>query len=157
MSRKIQRISHLLKVANEGNYLLNSPQTGIVHLRRNKNKEWGYIYVDSKLFNQRRSDLLGDECLEWCLPDIQPHISIFTKEEVKLIPENFEIPNKLDFILTGNVKVIEPKEWQGIAECIFEIVICKDIIDIRKKLNFPAYMYDSHEFHITLGVKKNKA
>jgi hypothetical protein len=157
LSKKTQRISHLLKLANEGNYLLNSPQSGVVHLRRNKNKEWGYIYVDKEVFNQRRTDLLGDSISEWKVPEILPHISIFNKEEIKEIPEDFEVPDRIDFILTGEIKKIKPKDWLGVSDCVFEVVLCKTIRDIRKKLGFTEYMYDNHEFHITLGYKKEKS
>lgn len=155
MSKKVERISHLLKKANEGNYLLNSTHSGVVHIHRNKNKEWGYIYVNKELFMQRRSDALEESILEWKVPDILPHISIFSKEEVKSIPENFKIPTQIEYTLTGKIKVIKPKDWHGVSECVFEIVLCKDIIEIRKKLGLPSYLFNDHEFHITLGIKRN--
>jgi hypothetical protein len=155
MSKKVQRISHLLKVANEGNYLLNSTHTGVLHVHRNKNKEWGYVYVNKELFMQRRADALGEAISDWKVPDILPHISIFTKEEVKLIPGDFKIPSKIEYTLTGDIKIIKPKDWVGVSDCVFEVVLCKEIIEIRKKLGFPAYMFNDHEFHITLGIKKD--
>ncbi len=157
MANKTHRIMHLLKVANEGDYLQKTPQKGIVHLHRNKNKEWGYIYVNKELFTQRRADMLGESIGEWKLPDILPHISIFTKDEIKRIPEGFEIPKEMESILTGEVKKIKPKDWIGVSECIFETVICKEIIKIRKSLKFTPFMFENHEYHITLGIKKEKA
>jgi hypothetical protein len=154
-NKKTQRISHLLKVANEGNYLLNTTHSGLVHVHRNKGKEWGYIYINKELFTQRRQDILQDSISSWKVPDILPHISIFSKEEVKLIPVDFKIPSRLDFTLTGEVKNIKPTDWKGVSECIFEVVSCKEIIEIRKKLGFPAYLFNDHEFHVTLGIKRN--
>lgn len=154
MSKKAQRISHLLKVANEGDYLLNTTHTGVVHIHRNKNKEWGYIYVNKELFMQRRADLLGEDAAKWKLPDVLPHISIFTKEEVKKIPDNVKIPDKIKFTLTGKIKKIKPKDWKGVAQCVFEVVTCDEILDLRKSLGFPPYMFNDHEFHITLGIIK---
>lgn len=154
MSKKVQRISHLLKVATEGNYLLNSTHSGVLHVHRIKNKQWGYIYVNRDLFMQRRADALRDSILDWKMPDILPHISIFDKEEVKLIPNDFNLPDELEYTLTGKIKVIKPKDWLGVSECVFEIVLCKEIIEIRKKLGFSAYLFNDHEFHVTLGIKK---
>ncbi len=154
MSKKVQRISHLLKVANEGDYLLNTTHSGVVHIHRQKNKEWGYVYVNKELFMQRRSDLLGEDVSNWKLPDILPHISIFNKEEVKKIPSDFKIPDKIEFTLTGKIKKIKPKDWKGVSQCVFEVVLCEKVIDLRKSLGFPAYLFNDHEFHITLGIIK---
>lgn len=155
MFKKVERISHLLKTANEGNYLLNSVHSGVVAVNRSKNKEWGYIYCNKDLFTQRRIDALGESILKWKVPDITPHISIFSKDEVKAIPSTFKMPKNLDFKLTGIIKRIKPKDWIGISECVFEVVLCEEVIEIRKKLGFPAYLFNDHEFHITLGIKRN--
>lgn len=154
LSKKAQRISHLLKVANEGDYLLNTTHSGVVHIHRKKNKEWGYIYVNKELFMQRRVDLLGEEEAKWKMPDILPHVSIFTREEVLRIPGDFEIPDKIEFTLTGKIKKIKPKDWKGVSDCVFEVVECSEIMNLRKTLGFPTYMFNDHEFHITLGIKK---
>lgn len=154
MSNKTQRISHLLKVASEGNYLLNTTHSGLVHLHRTKGQEWGYIYINKELFTQRRQDLLRDSINNWKIPDILPHISIFTKEEIKLIPADFKMPTRLDFTLTSEVKNIKPSDWKGVSECIFEVVSCPEILKIRKKLGLSEFMFKTHEFHITLGIKK---
>lgn len=156
MSKKVERISHLLKKANEGNYLFNSTHSGVVHIHKNKNKEWGYIYVNKELFMQRRLDVLRDSISNWKLPDILPHVSIFSKEEVKLIPSDFKIPNKIEYTLTGKIKIIKPKDWLGVSECVFEVVLCEEIIEIRKKLGFPSYLFNDHEYHVTLGIKRNQ-
>jgi len=156
MSKKTQRISHLLKIANEGDYLLNQTHIGVLNVRRNRNREWGYIYVKNEVFNQRRIDLLGDSISEWKTPEITPHISIFTKDEVKEIPGDFKMPETMEFVLTGKVKKIKPKDWIGVSECVFEVVECPGIIEIRKLLNFSPFMFKNHEFHITLGYKKEK-
>lgn len=155
MSKKVERISHLLKIANEGNYLLNSVHSGITNISRIKNKEWGYIYVNKDLFTQRRADALGESISEWKKPDILPHVSIFTKDEVKLIPNDFKMPKTMSFTLSGDIKRIKPKDWIGVSECVFEIVTCEEVMSIRKKLGFSAYMFDNHEFHVTLGIKRN--
>ncbi len=154
MSKKTQRISHLLKVANEGNYLLNSTHSGLVYLNRTKTKAWGYIYVNKELFVQRRQDILKESIVDWKVPDILPHISIFSKDEINLIPNDFKMPSRIDFTLTGEVKKIKPSDWKGVSECIFEVVSCPDIIKIRKSLGLTEFMFKTHEFHITLGIKK---
>lgn len=154
-NKKTQRISHLLKIANEGNYLLNSTHSGLVYLHRTLSKEWGYIYVSKELFTQRRQDLLADSISSWTVPDILPHISIFTKEEIKLIPIDFKIPSRIDFTLTGKVKKIKPNDWKGVSECVFEVVSCPEVNKIRKNLGLTEFMFKDHEFHITLGIKKD--
>jgi hypothetical protein len=155
MSRNVQKITHLLKKASEGNYLQSSPQSGSVLIRNTKNKQWGYLFISPSLLNNRRTDLLPN-LSQWALPDIKPHISIFSRDEVIKIPKEYEMPKKLDFTLTGITKTIKPKDWINVDSCIFEIIECPEIIKIRKELGFTPFMYFDHEFHITLGIQKTK-
>jgi hypothetical protein len=96
---------------------------------------------------------LGDSIDEWLLPDIKPHISILTAEEVAQLPKNYSFPPTMEFILTGEIKVIVPETWKGVTQCIFEIVECVEVRRLRMSLGFSAYLYNDHEYHLTLGIK----
>jgi hypothetical protein len=152
MSLKSKRIEHLLHKASNPDDILD-PQIGKVSIRKKKGSEWGNILVSPDLFSKRRSEALGDSIDEWLLPDIKPHISILTAEEVAQLPKNYSFPPTMEFILTGEIKVIVPETWKGVTQCIFEIVECVEVRRLRMSLGFSAYLYNDHEYHLTLGIK----
>lgn len=116
------------------------------------------IEVDKKLWKQRRDKFIllpGN----WDIPTHDPHISAFTREEVRRIPKDFEFDGKdIEFTLQDNFRVLDPASWDEVYECGFEPVICYELQKLRMSLGFTPYMNGNHEFHLTLGIKylKNK-
>lgn len=129
------------------------PKNGLLKIHRTFNKEWGYVFIDKDLWQERRNLLIKES--DWNEPPGEPHISVFNKEEVRKIPLSFThgYVNEVSFVLTGEIKVVQPKDWKNVSECIFEVVEFPEMEEIRRKLGFPSFMFDDHEFHLTLGVK----
>jgi hypothetical protein len=130
--------------------------TGKLVIKRTKGKEWGMIEVDKKLWKKRRDKLILLPA-NWDIPPYDPHISVFSREEVRKIPENFPFEGKeITFTLRDNLRVLDPQSWNEVYECAFEIVDCFEIQKIRMDLGFTPYMNNNHEFHLTLGIKYKK-
>lgn len=127
---------------------------GEIYLIRKKNKEWGYILFDRNIWCERKELFLREEDY-WEKPPYQPHISLFTKEEVQKIPDDYEFSKSIEFILTGETKIVNPQTWKDVYSCIFEIVECEEAEKIRQELGFSKFLRENHEFHMTLGIKKS--
>lgn len=135
--------------------------TGLTHrgklvIKREKDNEWGYLEVDKKLYESRRKEQLIIEDF-WKKPEYDPHISAFTKEEVKKLPENFGGEGKeIQFKLSDRLRVVDPDDWDEVYECAFEPVECYELERLRMSLGFTPLMNTNHEFHLTLGLKYKK-
>jgi hypothetical protein len=127
---------------------------GEIQIIRKKGKEWGYILFDRSIWSERKELFLKAEDF-WEKPPYDPHISFFTKEEVAKIPKDYEFKENIEFILTGEIRMVNPQTWKDVYSCVFEIVECEEAEKIRKDLGFPKFLRDNHEFHITLGIKKS--
>lgn len=126
---------------------------GKLKIQTKRNKEWGYILVERNVWFERRNSLLEKDHF-WLNPGYDPHISIFTREEIQKIPKDFEFDiEEVDFCLTGQTKIVNPQTWKDVYSCIFEIVECPWAEKIRKDLGFTPLMRENHEFHVTLGIK----
>lgn len=129
---------------------------GKLIIKRTPGKEWGMIEVDKKVWKQRRDKfiLLPQN---WDIPPYDPHISVFTRDEVKLIPKDFDLENtEIEFTLQDAARVLDPASWDEVYECSFEPVLCYQMQKIRMSLGFTPYMNNNHEFHLTLGIKYTK-
>lgn len=129
--------------------------TGKLVIKRTRDKEWGMIEVDKKLWKQRRDKLILLPS-NWDIPQYDPHISVFSREEVRQIPKDYEDGKEISFTLCDNLRVLDPQSWDAVYECAFEPVICLEMQKIRMELGFTPYMNNNHEFHLTLGIKYTK-
>lgn len=134
----------------------NLSHVGKLKIIRTKDKEWGQIEVDTKVWESRRQKHLVVPEL-WSKPSYPPHISVFTAEEVKKLPKDFEWEDKeIQFKLSDSVRILNPEGWDEVYECAFEPVTCDRIAQIRTQLGFTPLMYARHEFHLTLAIRYEK-
>ena len=116
--------------------------------------KWGYVLIDKDLWKSRKNKLIKTNETWTNPPYTTPHISFLTKTEVDIIKDKIkDIPKNIRFSLTGETKIITPKNWNGVYSCIIEIIHSQDLINLRKNLGLSEFINNNHEFHITLGIK----
>ena len=84
------------------------------------------------------------------------HISVFDDEEMEALslplPENGSM---VDFRLRS-IESVEPEGWDEMERVWFVTVDSEELERLRKRYGFTPLMHESHPFHITVAVRKNK-
>lgn len=129
---------------------------GKLVIDREKDNEWGKLELPNSLRNERAEKHLVVTSL-WTTPPYKAHISVFSKEEAKQLPEDFEWEGKeFTFTLSDNCRILDPEGWDEVYECAIEPVECLELEKLRMSLGFDPLMYGHHEFHLTLGIRYEK-
>jgi len=127
---------------------------GKLVIDREPESEWGYLLVDESIRN-RCFALLGLGELGYNLPDYEAHVSAFTEDEVRLLPNPLQVEGKYCEFTPTHLKVVNPEGWDEVNACVILCVECKALKHLREKYGFEPLMYGKHEFHITIGISPN--
>ena len=127
---------------------------GKLVIDREEGSEWGYLLVDEFIRN-RCFALLGLGELGYNLPDYEAHISAFTEDEVRILPNPLQVEGKYCEFSPTHLKVVNPEDWDEVNACVILCVECKALERLRERFGFEPLMYGKHKFHITLGVSEN--
>lgn len=127
---------------------------GKLVIDREKGSEWGYLLVDESIRNKCFA-LFGLSELGYNLPDYEAHVSAFTEDEVRLLPNPLQVEGKYCEFAPTRLKVVNPENWDEVNACVILCVECKALEHLREQLGFESLMYGKHEFHITIGISKN--
>ncbi len=127
---------------------------GKLVINREDGSEWGYLLVDESIRNKCFA-LLGLDELGYNLPDYEAHVSAFTEDEVRLLPNPLQVEGKYCEFAPTHLKVVNPENWNEVNACVVLCVECKALEHLRRRLGFEPLMYGRHEFHITIGISEN--
>ncbi len=127
---------------------------GKLVIDREEGSEWGYLLVDESIRNKCFA-LIGLGELGYNLPDYEAHISAFTEDEVRLLPNSLQVEGKYCEFAPTRLKVVNPEHWDEVNACVVLCVECKALEHLRKWFGFEPLMYGKHEFHITIGISTN--
>jgi len=127
---------------------------GKLVIDREEGSEWGYLLVDESIRNKCFA-LLGLGELGYNLPDYEAHVSAFTEDEVRLLPNPLQVEGKYCEFAPMHLKVVNPEDWDEVNACVILCVECKALEHLRKWLGFEPLMYGKHEFHITIGISED--
>ena len=127
---------------------------GKLVIDREEGSEWGYLLVDESIRNNCFA-LLGLGKLGYNLPDYEAHVSAFTEDEVRLLPNPLQVEGKYCEFAPMRLRVVNPEDWDEVNACVILCVRCKALEHLREQLGFEPLMYGNHEFHITIGISPN--
>jgi len=141
--------------AGTGKQRTSLTYTGKLSFSLKPDKEWASVSVEKKMWTARADRHLIVPTL-WTAPDYSPHVSAFSKEEVRQLSKEFieEYEGKeIKFNFSDTLRIVDPDNWDEVYELAFEPVDCLYLEHLRMKLGFTPKMYGKHEFHMTLGLK----
>lgn len=81
---------------------------GKLVIDREEESEWGYLLVDESIRN-RCFALLGLGELGYNLPNYEAHVSAFTEDEVRLLPNPLQVEGKYCEFAPTRLKVVNPE------------------------------------------------
>lgn len=128
---------------------------GQLVIDRTEGDEWGFLNVDDRI-RLNCFDLLCLDDVGYSLPDYEAHISAFDENEVRHLPNPIKEEGQWCSYVPSHFKVVNPEHWEEMKSCLILCVKCEPLEHLRVKYGFTPLMYDSHEFHITIGVSPNE-
>ena len=124
---------------------------GRLVIDREPDSEWGCLLVDDRI-RSRCFEMLGLEKLGFTLPDYEPHVSAFCKEEVQGLDNPLPQEGMECKFTLKHLKVVNPEDWDEVNSCVILCVECEPLERLRERLGLTPLMYGKHEFHVTIGV-----
>jgi hypothetical protein len=122
------------------------------------NGDYIYLDIDTRIIvpfiNMIDSDdVLHPKSVTERSKDVGAHISVMKGHEVdgRKIKE---LGDEFEFFVTG-VHSTKPDGWEEVKKVYFITVSSPELEGLRRKYKLPAKI-DGHEFHITVGVEKQK-
>lgn len=118
---------------------------------------WGLLEVPNALV-RGIFDTLSEPGIE--LPawkgQFNAHISVFRGDEVEAIggPEKINERGKLFTYQLGPIQTVQPKTWAGVSRVWFVKVTSPELQNLRKSYGLTPKMNGTHDFHITIAVRK---
>ena len=128
---------------------------GRLVIDREQGSEWGYLLVDGRI-RSKCFEMLGLKNLGFVLPDYEPHISAFCREEVQGLEDHLPQEGMECEFTLKHLKVVNPEDWDEVNSCVILCVECGPLERLRKHLGLTPLMYGKHEFHITIGVAEKE-
>ena len=88
---------------------------------------------------------------------LEPHISVMTKEEVDLVggPDKITERGKQFFYTLGGLREVDPDGWSEMSKAYLVLVHSPELQKLRRSYGLSSLPKDGkHQFHVTVAVKR---